>query len=160
MTTSADNWTTVTTHDGGTMPAFIARPASGGGPGLVLLQEIFGVTEYIQSRARDLANLGYVVLVPELYWRIGTAHLHRRNDRDRPPERLWPFPETGCARRDRRRCRGTRVAERYARNRRTGRVIGFCLGGLLAYAVGTNSTPECRRFVLRFGHRRPTRRCL
>lgn len=40
-------------------------------PGVVLVQEIFGVSSYVKQRARDLAALGYVVAVPELYWRIG-----------------------------------------------------------------------------------------
>jgi carboxymethylenebutenolidase len=58
---------------GGAMPAHLWRPASGSGPGLLLLQEIFGVSAYIRARAQDLADLGYVVLAPELYWRVGEA---------------------------------------------------------------------------------------
>ena len=57
--------------DGGEMPADLHLPAAGSGPGIVLLQEIFGVTDYIDGRARDLAALGYVVLVPHVYWRQG-----------------------------------------------------------------------------------------
>jgi len=53
------------------IPADLLLPASGTGPGIVLFQEIFGVTDYIRSRARDLADLGYVVLVPHLYGRLG-----------------------------------------------------------------------------------------
>lgn len=60
--------TTVRVPDGD-MPARLWLPPSGTGPGIVLLQEIFGVSEYIRSRAADLAALGYVVLAPELYWR-------------------------------------------------------------------------------------------
>ncbi|MCM3659469.1 dienelactone hydrolase family protein [Georgenia satyanarayanai] len=60
--------TTVRVPDGD-MPAQLWLPPSGTGPGIVLLQEIFGVSEYIRSRAADLAALGYVVLAPELYWR-------------------------------------------------------------------------------------------
>lgn len=55
----------------GTMPSHLWLPPAGAGPGLLLLQEIFGVSEYITTRARDLAELGYVVLAPELYWRTG-----------------------------------------------------------------------------------------
>lgn len=54
----------------GEMPAHVWLPPSGTGPGLLLLQEIFGVSPYIRDRARDLAELGYVVLAPELYWRL------------------------------------------------------------------------------------------
>ena len=55
----------------GQVPADLHLPSAGTGPGIVLFQEIFGVTDYIRSRATDLADLGYVVLVPHLYWRIG-----------------------------------------------------------------------------------------
>ena len=57
--------------DGGEMPADLHLPTGDRGPGIVLFQEIFGVTDYIDGRARDLAALGYVVLVPHLYWRQG-----------------------------------------------------------------------------------------
>lgn len=57
--------------DGGDLPADLHLPAAGRGPGLVLFQEIFGVTPYVDARARDLAALGYVVLVPHVYWRQG-----------------------------------------------------------------------------------------
>jgi carboxymethylenebutenolidase len=53
------------------IPADLLLPSSGAGPGIVLFQEIFGVTDYIRSRAHDLADLGYVVLVPHLYGRLG-----------------------------------------------------------------------------------------
>jgi carboxymethylenebutenolidase len=56
--------------DAGLMPARRWLPPSGQGPGLLLLQEIFGVSDYIQRRAADLAAAGYVVLAPELYWRV------------------------------------------------------------------------------------------
>jgi carboxymethylenebutenolidase len=53
----------------GSMPARLWLPPSGTGPGLLLLQEIFGVSSYIERRGADLAGAGYVVLAPELYWR-------------------------------------------------------------------------------------------
>ena len=53
------------------VPADLLIPESGSGPGIVLFQEIFGVTDYIRSRAQDLADLGYVVLIPHFYGRLG-----------------------------------------------------------------------------------------
>ncbi|HLS03105.1 MAG TPA: dienelactone hydrolase family protein [Beutenbergiaceae bacterium] len=38
--------------------------------GVVVVQEIFGVSTYIRDRALDLAHAGYVVDVPELYFRL------------------------------------------------------------------------------------------
>ena len=65
---------TVPTSDG-PMPAQLWRPESGSGPGLLLVQEIFGVSGYIRQRAEDLAALGYVVLAPELFWRLGVSEV-------------------------------------------------------------------------------------
>ena len=44
-------------------------PAGSRGPGLVLIQEIFGLDDYLQSVAAELAARGYVVAVPDLFWR-------------------------------------------------------------------------------------------
>ncbi|MGW0523375.1 dienelactone hydrolase family protein [Crossiella sp. NPDC003009] len=38
-------------------------------PGILLVQEIFGVGPYIRAVAEDLAALGYVVAAPDLFWR-------------------------------------------------------------------------------------------
>jgi carboxymethylenebutenolidase len=46
------------------------RPQAGHGPGLLLIQEIFGVGDYVQAVAQDLAALGYVVAAPDLFWRV------------------------------------------------------------------------------------------
>jgi carboxymethylenebutenolidase len=53
-------------------------PESGRGPGLLLIQEIFGVGPYIRKVAEDLAALGYVVAAPDLFWRLrpGWAAAH------------------------------------------------------------------------------------
>src|SRR6266536_545603 len=64
--------------DGGTMSGHLAVPRAGRGPGLLILQEIFGVNDYIEGRAETLAELGYTVLAPDLYWRLepGVAIAH------------------------------------------------------------------------------------
>lgn len=64
--------TSVTT-DAGEMPAHLWLPTGGTGPGIVLLQEIFGVSAYVQRRGAQLAELGYVVLAPEIFWRLGVT---------------------------------------------------------------------------------------
>ncbi|GAA0788783.1 dienelactone hydrolase family protein [Marinobacterium sediminicola] len=53
----------------GTFGGYMAVPASGEGPGLVLLQEIFGVNGTMRQIADYYAEEGYVVLVPDLFWR-------------------------------------------------------------------------------------------
>jgi carboxymethylenebutenolidase len=49
-------------------------PAAGSGPGVLVLQEIFGVGDYIRAVAEDLAGLGYVAAAPDLFWRIKPGH--------------------------------------------------------------------------------------
>jgi carboxymethylenebutenolidase len=61
--------------DAGAMPAHLWTPPSGTGPGILLLQEIFGVSPYIARRGAALASAGYVVLAPELYWRTDAPPL-------------------------------------------------------------------------------------
>src|SRR3954454_863709 len=61
---------TVTTTTGETYDAYVAIPERGHGPGVLLLQEIFGVNEFLKGKARELADLGYVVLCPDVFWRV------------------------------------------------------------------------------------------
>ncbi len=49
-------------------------PEGGTGPGLLLIQEIYGVSDYIRAVGEDLAGLGYVVAAPDLFWRLKPGH--------------------------------------------------------------------------------------
>ncbi|WP_203566411.1 dienelactone hydrolase family protein [Aestuariimicrobium ganziense] len=53
------------------MPATTFWPEAGHDPGIVLVQEIFGRTAYMRKRAQDLADYGYCVVLPQIYWRLG-----------------------------------------------------------------------------------------
>ena len=59
----------------GTLPAVLWQPGpdTANGAGIVLVQEIFGLSEYILRRGQQLADLGYVVLAPAVFWRLGTT---------------------------------------------------------------------------------------
>ena len=65
---------TIETPDG-SMPAHLWLPEAGTGPAILLLQEIFGISSYIERRAQDLADQGYVVLAPEIFWRLGVSRV-------------------------------------------------------------------------------------
>lgn len=54
---------------GATMDAWLVRPPAGHGPGLLLLQEIFGVNPHIRAVAEQYALAGFTVLAPDLFWR-------------------------------------------------------------------------------------------
>jgi len=55
----------------GTMPAVLTLPdgAEGPVPGLLLIYEIFGMSDEMRRVARDLAAEGYAVLIPDLFAR-------------------------------------------------------------------------------------------
>ena len=80
MSDAASRLIRIETGDG-EMPAHIWMPDAGVGPGIVLLQEIFGVSDYIRARGRDLAELGFVVCAPEVYWRLGDGTSTRATPR-------------------------------------------------------------------------------
>jgi carboxymethylenebutenolidase len=53
--------------DGAKVDGYLAEPASGHGPGLVVIQEWWGVNDQIRGVAERFAAAGYVALVPDLY---------------------------------------------------------------------------------------------
>ena len=46
---------------------YIALPASGSGPGVIVIQEWWGLTTHIAHMADRIAGEGYVALAPDLY---------------------------------------------------------------------------------------------
>jgi carboxymethylenebutenolidase len=61
-------WINLPTASGG-IDDYLALPPGGRGPGLLLLQEIFGVNEHIRAVAEQYALAGFVVLAPDVFWR-------------------------------------------------------------------------------------------
>jgi len=60
-------------QSGGTqIAAYMARPIEPGSyPGIVVIQEAFGLVDHICDLVRRFANLGYNAVAPALYWRRG-----------------------------------------------------------------------------------------
>ena len=57
---------------GSQVPAYLARPHQPGNyPGIVVIQEAFGLVDHICDLARRFANIGYNAVAPALYWRRG-----------------------------------------------------------------------------------------
>ena len=117
----------------GPMPAHLWTPERGSGPGILLLQEIFGVSPYIRRRAEHLAGLGYVVLAPEVFWRLGVAEVPNGPGMLEEAMGVVGRLDWDAAVAD------ATTALRFLRGRPeveggTG-VVGFCFGGGLGYAV-------------------------
>jgi carboxymethylenebutenolidase len=123
---------TIRADDGKDFNAYLALPESGKGPGLVLIQEIFGVNAQIRATADLFAEEGYVVLAPDLFWRL------------QPNVDLGYDPESRKAAMDflKRfdvnegvRDIGAALKALKARPEMEGKVaiMGFCLGGKMAF---------------------------
>ena len=57
---------------GGHIAAYLATPHQPGNyPGIVVIQEAFGLVDHICDLARRFANIGYNAVAPALYWRRG-----------------------------------------------------------------------------------------
>src|SRR5260370_17070294 len=116
---------------GGSFDMPLWLPVTGEGPALLLIQEIYGVSDYIEAVAADLADLGYVVGAPDLFWRLKPGH-RAHHDQDGLTESLALASrfdaQQGVA--------DAAAALRHlaARPETTGGigVVGFCLGGGIA----------------------------
>lgn len=53
--------------NGGTAPGYLATPEGGSGPGLVVIQEWWGLNDHIKDVTDRFAAAGFVALAPDLY---------------------------------------------------------------------------------------------
>lgn len=128
-------------HDGSSFSAFLAAPEEGHGPGIVMLQEIFGVNEAMRATAKLFAEEGYTVLVPDLFWRLepGIELGYGQDDMTRALG-LYQALDQDLAVKD----IGSALAHLRARAECDGKaaVLGFCLGGTLALRGGAELDPD------------------
>ncbi|MET8154746.1 dienelactone hydrolase family protein [Sphaerisporangium sp. NPDC005289] len=130
---------TVTVADGGfDMDVWV--PEAGRGPGLLLIQEIFGVGSYIRKVAEDLAGRGYVVGAPDLFWRL-QRNWEAEHDQEGLAGSLqlvgrFDF-ETGVD--DAEAALG--VLSGLPEVAGGAGLLGFCLGGSLAYTLAARTRP-------------------
>ncbi|MBD1999272.1 dienelactone hydrolase family protein [Leptolyngbya sp. FACHB-541] len=123
---------TVPTPDG-QMPAFLAKPVGGDRhPAILLLMESFGLTSHIHEIAIRLANEGYVVLAPDLYYRQLLHNKFGYDEVEQAMAMMWNLDFGQPMEED------IRAALNYLKScsqvypERIG-VTGFCLGGGLTF---------------------------
>jgi carboxymethylenebutenolidase len=122
--------------------AYMALPANGEGPGVVVLQEIFGVNQVMRDHCDWLASEGFVAVCPDLFWRIEPGINITDNSDDEMARAFELFGlfnvDTGIDDID-----ATIEAVR-GLDACTGKVgtIGYCLGGQLAYLSATRTKTD------------------
>ena len=128
--------------EGGDFRAYVSRPAAARAPGLVVIQEIFGVNKVMRDLADDYAAAGYLAVCPDLFWRIEPGiditdqspaewekafSLFKAFDVDKGVEDI-----------------AATIAKVRADPACSGKVgaVGFCLGGLLAFLTATRTDAD------------------
>ncbi|MDH4146902.1 MAG: dienelactone hydrolase family protein [Acidimicrobiia bacterium] len=133
----------ITAADGTTFDAHVALPDGKAGPGVLVIQEVFGVNNYIRHVCSRLADLGYVALAPDVYHRqqpgfavdrtgpeavgagvkmaMGHDGAQGLADLGQALAHLRGLPEVG----------GRKVG-----------VTGFCFGGLQTFLVAKHHEPD------------------
>lgn len=134
---------TISAKDGATFSGYLATPGATPAPGVVLIQEIFGVNAVMRALADGFANQGYIVLCPDLFWRQepGIQITDQTQEEWAKAFELYQgFDEAKgvddlIATLDH--LRGLEAC--------TGKLgcVGYCLGGKLAYLMATRSNIDC-----------------
>jgi carboxymethylenebutenolidase len=119
--------------NGRTVDGYLALPPDGRGPGLVVIQEWWGLVDHIKDLTDRFAREGYAALAPDLY------HGEKTKSPDQAGKLLMALniAETG---------KDLRGAAQYLHDRsdvqpkKVG-VVGFCMGGQLAL-YGATAHPD------------------
>jgi carboxymethylenebutenolidase len=131
----------ISSHDGQQFDAYLSLPPTGRGPGLVIIQEIWGVNEHIKAVADQYAMDGYVVLAPDVFWRQQANVNLKYNEADTQKAfQLMTNLDEAHAVAD---LVSTANALR-ARPEVSGKLgaIGFCMGGLLSYQLAASGAVD------------------
>jgi carboxymethylenebutenolidase len=134
---------TIRADDGHEFAGHLVIPDGGAGAGLIVVQEIFGLTDYIKDVCARLADLGYVTLAPALYSRIEPDLSLDERLPDSLPQAFATMQRLDVpqAVEDASAALAHLRALPEVRQRRAG-IIGFCLGGGIAYFVAAASNPD------------------
>ncbi len=126
----------------GDFGGYLAAPASGEGPGIVVIQEIFGINDVMRQLADRLAGQGFFALAPDLFWRLKPGiQLSDKTDAE------WKEALDLMGRFDI--AKGVEDIQSSIDHLRvtagvTGKVgaVGYCLGGLLAYLAAARTDAD------------------
>jgi carboxymethylenebutenolidase len=123
----------------GEFSGYLSLPRKGRGPGVVVLQEIFGVNASMRKICDFFASRQFTVLAPELYWRtnpgvelVETDYENARAIRSKTD--------------DNKAAGDVATAIEFLRKHETctGKVgvVGYCWGGLISYLTAVRHKPD------------------
>lgn len=131
--------TTIGTLDGeAEFPVYIATPENQTEAAIIVIPEIFGVNAGIRKKCDDWAELGYVALAPDIFWRFAPGVQLDPDVPEQFQEALGYFgqynPDLGV--------QDIEAAIHWLRQEqavdKVG-LVGFCLGGRMAYMAAART---------------------
>ena len=134
------------------LPAYVARPKGNGRhAAIIVVNEIFGVHDYIKDICRRLASLGYVAIAPEFFYRSG-VDLPALTD----IKQIIPVVQQASVEQVDGDVRATSAwlkAQAYTKPRAIG-ITGFCWGGAVVWRSAMVD-PDIRAGVAWYGQLKP-----
>jgi carboxymethylenebutenolidase len=115
----------------GALPAYLALPAAGHGPGVLVLHEAFGLVDHVRDVCERLARAGFVALAPDLF-------RGRSAENAQQAAELAAGLEAQRVMRDLTGATQALINEHAVDGARIG-AVGFCMGGHLALLAATGS---------------------
>ena len=133
---------TIRAADGGSFSGYLATPKSGKGPGILVIQEIFGVNKVMRDLADGFAAQGYTVMCPDLFWRQepGVQITDKSEAEWKKAFALMQGFNTDKGVDDLKATLAT-LRKNAACTGKAGS-IGYCLGGKLAFLMATRSDSD------------------
>jgi len=132
--------------NGNNASGYLVRPSSGSGPGVIVIQEWWGVDDSIKQTADRLASAGFVALVPDLYHGEVAGH----DEMDKAAQLMSSLPPDRAARD----MSGAVdfLADHEAVTSKGIGVIGFCMGGMLTWMLACNRPDRIKAGVAFYGY--------
>ncbi|MBV8304840.1 MAG: dienelactone hydrolase family protein [Acidimicrobiia bacterium] len=131
--------------DGTTAGGYLARAPEGAGPGVVVIQEWWGLDSYIKGVCDDLSTEGFTALAPDLYH----GEVAKHTEMDRAAELMNALPPARAAR-DMVGATDFLLGHEAVRGHSVG-VVGFCMGGMLAMVLGAQLGAKVGAVVAYYG---------
>lgn len=123
---------TVHVSDGTTMNAFTSRPDDGEcHPGLLVLQEVYGVNSHIRDVTERFAREGFVAMAPELFHRTAPSEQFSYSDFQKAVPHMRALTEEDMTADLRASC-GWLTSNNCVKADAIGSV-GFCMGGRVSF---------------------------
>ncbi|MFP5326083.1 MAG: dienelactone hydrolase family protein [Acidimicrobiia bacterium] len=115
--------------NGNSASGYLARPSSGAGPGVLVVQEWWGLVPQIKGVCDRLAEEGFTALAPDLYH----GDIAEHTEMDKANELMTSLPPDRAAR-DMQGAIDFLLAHEAVTGEKVG-VVGFCMGGLLTLVI-------------------------